>query len=164
MTSQMKDLMGSMTNFGVATYPVGPRVQVALEDPVPSDVVDEVEPGEDFPIELLDLYRASDGLQIIGDSADAEASRLAIFPWDRFADIDEMHDDMGFADRFEGVYAIGTYGSDDLVLVDTMGIHGKGKQAVFRVAKANLMSPPTVQLAGSVTELMLKVLSGKRMP
>ncbi len=69
----------------------------------------------------------------------------------------ELHEDLGFVDKFEGVYTVGTY-NELLVLVDTLGIHGNGKQSVFLVEKKNIIETPVFSGARNLKEFLQRVL------
>jgi hypothetical protein len=159
MLAEMKQLMNQFTEFGINHLPVAGNVQVGLTESLPESFLTNFDAGDDFPHELLEVFRKSNGLTIqsfASDNATIE-SRLTIFDWDTFGDIDEMHEDMGFVDKFEGVYTVGTY-NDLLVLVDTLGIHGEGKQAVFLIEKQNIMETPRFTGAKNLRELIERAL------
>ena len=165
MFADMKELMEQFTEFGISRFPAATNVQVGLSDSLPEEFLEKFDAGEDFPHELLDVFRKSNGLFIQALESDnvTIANRLVVFDWDTFGDVDEMHEEMGFIEKYDGVYTIGTY-NDLLVLVDTLGIHGQGKQAVFVTEKENLMKIPAFTGARNLSDFFQKVLRAESLP
>ncbi len=154
MTTNIKELMENLKPFGTM-FGVAANVQVHLADPLPAQAAEGLELGEDFPHEIMEVYRTSNGLGVIAPTREAY-----LFDWNQFIRIDEMHEEQGFVEAFPGVYTVGVYG-EDLILVDTIGTYGNGNQAVYLTAKNKLFTPPTEPVAKDLHHLLKRLLAGE---